>query len=312
MTAKNFKQYLYKSTGRESHVFRSERPEGLLGMHADLIASALKAEEKIHYLLYSPIRNASIRPFGICAVPASHALAVTDERFLISQDQHIDTIAPTVTEIPFSQVICIEIGNALLLGWLVIRFIKDGQLSDASLFYTARGSHHFERAVCEFRKMHGISQNSLSECGIIWTEVWKQTPKPHTDILKSIILEKEKPVSLFRATEFWGTEKRRRKQVCLAVEGSLLVTDLGFLYAVDEQPIAPHIMSYGVNVCCIPSDSLYSVSYLEEERHGVCCPILRLKAGRPPAVISYDIPIHGSSNDNVVDFLRSGGKQKGR
>jgi len=155
MTASTVKQHTYKSTGRESHIFRAESPEGLLGVHADLIASALNPVESIHYLIYAPIREAGNAPFGIHAEPASHALAVTDHRFLISKDRHIDTIAPTVQEIPFSRVICVEIGNALLLGWLAIHSIENGQLSSTSLFYTARGCHHFERAIREFRNMYG-------------------------------------------------------------------------------------------------------------------------------------------------------------
>jgi hypothetical protein len=295
----------YRSRGREPHVFRAEGPEGLIGAHTDLIAASLNPEERIHYLLYSPMREAGVAPFGIHAEPASHALAVTDHRFLISKDRHIDTVAPTVQNIPFSQVICVEIGSALLLGWIAIHFIENGQLSCASLFYTARGSHHFERVTHKFRQLHGKTKNHWPAESIKWTEIWEQTPKPQTEILKSIILEEEKPVYLFRSTETWGTEKRKRKQVCLAAEGLLLVTDCGLIYAVDERPIRPHIRSYGVNVYCIPPGALYSLAHIEKEEYGLCRHIFRLQAGTPPATIGLDIPFDGNANDNVADFLRT-------
>ena len=293
----------YHSRGREPHVFRAEGPEGLIGVHADLIAASLNPEERIHYLLYAPMREVGVTPFGIHAEPASHALAVTDHRFLISKDRHVDVVAPTVQSIPFSQVICVEIGNALLLGWLAIRFIQNGQLSCASLFYTARGAHHFERAVRAFRKMCGKSQNETAEANIMWADIWEQTPKPQTEILKSIIIEEEKPAYLFRSTETWGTEKRRRKKVCLAADGLLLATDRGLIYAVDERPIAPHILSYGVNVCCIPTGALYSLTHIEKEEYGICRHILRMQAGKPPAIFDIDIPIDGNTNDKVEDFV---------
>jgi len=293
----------YRSSGRESHVFRAEHPEGLIGAHADLIAASLNLGEKIHYLLYSPIREAGYAPFGIHAEPASHALAVTDHRFLISKDRHIDKIPPTVQDIPFSQVICIEIGSALLLGWLAVRFIENGQLSCASLFYTARGSHHFEAAVREFRKRHGKTQNYLYEGGMTWTDLWEQTPKPQADILKSIILEEEKPAYLFHSTETWGMETRRRKEICLAAEGVFLATDYGFIHASDERRISPHILSYGVNVRCVPPGALYSLAHIEKEEHRLCLHILRMYAGIPPAIVDIDIPFDRDRSDRVEDFI---------
>jgi len=293
----------YRSRGRELHVFRAEGPEGLIGVHADLIAASLKPREKIHYLLYAPIREAGYSPFGIHAEPASHALAVTDHRFLISKDRHIDAIAPTVQDISFSQVVCVEIGSTLLLGWFAVRFIEDDRLAFASLFDTARGSHHFEAAVREFRKMDGKTKKHLCEGGMTWARVWEQTPKPQTDILKSIILEDEKPAYLFRSTETWGMETRRQKEVCLVTEGVFLATNYGFIHASDEQRISPHILSYGVNVRCIPSHAMYSLAHIEKNEHGLCLHILRMQAGTPPAIIDTDIAFDGDRSDPVEDFI---------
>ncbi|MEN6319399.1 MAG: hypothetical protein ABFD82_11675 [Syntrophaceae bacterium] len=295
----------YRSSGRESHVFKAERPAGLLGAHVDLITSSLKPEENIQYLLYAPIREAGNAPFGIHAEPASHALAVTDKRFLISKDRHIDTDAPTVQDIPFSHVISVEVGNALLLGWLAIRFIENGQVSCASLFYTARGSHHFEAAIREFRNKHGKTHTHLSAGGITWNEVWEHTPKSQAAILKPLTLEDEKPLYLFHSSETWNMEKKRRKKVCLAAEGRLLVTDRGLIHAVDEQPIAPHILSYGVNVCCISLAAVLSAEYVEMKKHGMIQHMLKLQAGFLSAIVNYEILLNRDKSVGVDDFVRT-------
>ncbi len=295
----------YRSTGKESHVFKAESPAGLLGVHTDLIASALNPGEIIHYLIYVPIREAGCTPFGIHAKPASHALMVTDQRFLISKDCHIEKIAPTIQDIPYPKVVCIEIGNALLLGWLAIHFIENGQLSCTSLFYTARGSHHFERTVCEFRKVCGKSQIAPPKRDITWVDVWEKTPNLQSDVIKSLIVNEETPRYLFCSMETWGMEKHKRKKVCLATDGVLLATDWGLIHAIDEHPVAPHILSYGVNVRCIPSASLYSLEHLEKEEQGRCLDIFKLQVGTPPAVITYNIPFDRNTNDSVEDFVQA-------
>jgi hypothetical protein len=85
----------------------------------------------------------------------------------------------------------------------------------------------------------------------------------------------------------------------------LLATDWGLIYAVDERPIAPHILSYGVNVYCIPPGALYSLTRIEKEEMGICRHILRIQAGKPPATIGLDIPFDENANDDIADFLRT-------
>jgi len=83
------------------------------------------------------------------------------------------------------------------------------------MFYTARGSHHFERAICEFRNMYGKSQNYIPAEGTTWADVWEKTPKMQSDIIKSLILKKENPLLLLRSNEIWGAQKRGKKRFSL-------------------------------------------------------------------------------------------------
>jgi hypothetical protein len=98
---------------------------------------ALRRDEGLLYLLYSPIWPGKNGPFGLYAMPASHAVAVTKYRFIISEDRHMEGITPTVQSIPFDKVFYIELGNALLLGWFSIEFIVDDKPSCATLFFPA-------------------------------------------------------------------------------------------------------------------------------------------------------------------------------
>src|SRR5437667_6696230 len=123
----------WQSTGREPGVFRAERPEELFGVHADLIAAALTPGERLRYLLYAPIWDGGEAPFGIWSHPASHAVAVTEHRFLLSEDRHTKGIIPSVRAIPFDQVLYVELGRALLLGWFAIRFIEEDVLCHTAL-----------------------------------------------------------------------------------------------------------------------------------------------------------------------------------
>ncbi len=167
----------YHSSGKEPYVFRAEGPEGLIGVHAGLIASALRPEERIHYLLYAPIRRAEKAPFHIQADPGSHAVAVTGHRFLISRDLHDEVSAPSIQSIPFSQVLCVEIGSDLLLGWLVISFESEGTVSRSSLLYTSTGSHHFESVVREYRRLSGEIRPFPPEEALGWPTVWRLAPR---------------------------------------------------------------------------------------------------------------------------------------
>jgi len=78
-----------ESNGRESWVFRAADPSELLGVHAEHIGRALDPGEELRYLLYSPMWEGHGGPFDITAPPASHAVAVSERRFLISRDPHL-------------------------------------------------------------------------------------------------------------------------------------------------------------------------------------------------------------------------------
>ena len=284
------------SSGRESYVFRANRPQGLLGVHADFMEKALRPEEGLLCLLYAPIWPEKKGPFGLHATPASHAVAVTRNRFIISENRHMKGIAPTIQSIPFDQVLYVQLGSALSLGWFAIQFVEDEKTFCNTLFFTVTGMGHFETLIREYRRMTGANGDRFPK-KVDWVDIWRRTPMTQVDRLRSLVLKEELPFSMLRSSELWILRKRRWKSTpaCLSTNGILVSTDFGFIHATDEPCIRPKIFSFGVNVSCIPYHAVKSAQLLEKWMHGRLLPFLRLELARGSIIVDFDIPFDGDS-----------------
>ncbi|NWG03757.1 MAG: hypothetical protein HXY44_12970 [Syntrophaceae bacterium] len=296
-----------KSSGRESFVFRANRPEGLLGVHSDLMEMSLRPNEALLYLLYAPIWPEKKGPFGLHATPGSHAVAVTRGRFIISENQHREGILPTVQSIPFDRVLYIRLGTALSLGWFGIQFIEEKKTFSKTLFFTATGIAHFQSLIREYRR-NNITNGDRFPKKIDWVDVWQRTPMTQVDRLKSLLIEGEFPFSTLRSSEAWALRRKgwRNIPVYLSTNGILISSSLGFIHATDEPCIRPKMFSFGVNVSCIAFDALKSAQILERKMHGKGLSFLRMELSRENVMIDFDIPFDGSSfedAENLVYFL---------
>jgi len=292
------------SSGRESYVFQANKPRGLLGVHADLMENALRPEEGLLYLLYSPIFPEKKGPFGLHATPASHAVAVTNNRFIISENRHMEGIAPTIQSILFDQVLYIQIGSALSLGWFAIQFVENEKTFCTTLFFTVTGIKHFETLIRNYRRM-AVSNCDRFPPKIDWVDIWHRTSMTQVDRLKSLVLKEELPFSMLRSSELWILRKRRWKSipVCLSTNGILVSTNFGFIHATDEPCVRPKIFSFGVNVSCIPHHAVKSARLLEKWIHGRLLPSLRLELARGSVAVDFDIPFDGDSLKEAEDLL---------
>jgi hypothetical protein len=295
----------WPSSGREPYVFKVDKPQDLPGFHAELIESTLRHDEKLYYLLYSPIWYGSETPFGARTFPASHAVAVTENRFIISEDRHIRGIEPTIQSTSFDRILTIELGNALIMGWFVIRFAGTDGISSTSLLYTATGQEHFETVVRQYRRMIKLRWNREELKAIRWKDVWLNTQRIQRDMLKSIVLERELPLLAVRSSEVWGGIKRRWKKrpVCLAAEGILIFTNLGILYAVDEPPIRPEILSFGVNLTCVPFEAMKGAVLFEKTIHGNRFYLLSLEIGRDLVSFDLEVPFNKDSYEAASNLV---------
>jgi len=297
----------YRSSGREPYVFRANKPQDLLGVHADLMEKTLRRDEGLLYLLYSPICQERKGPFGLYATPASDAVAVTKYRFIISEDRHMEGIAPTIQSIPFDQVFYVKLGNALILGWFSVEFVVDDKPSCTTVFFPATtGMKHFGIAVQKYRSMNGPAYDQLPVDAIDWVDIWQPTPKTEVDHLMPLILKEEFPFNMLRSSELWILRKRRWKSipVCLSTNGILVSTNFGFIYATEEPRIRPDVFSFGVNVFCIAFDALKSARILEKRTCGTHLYVLRLEIARGSVTVDFDIPFDGRSLNQADDLVR--------
>ena len=293
-----------QSSGRESYVFRANKPEGLLGVHADLMEKALRRDEELLYLLYAPIWPEKKGPFGLHATPASHAVAVTKHRFIISEDRHMEEIAPAVQSIPFGQILYVQVGIALSLGWFSVEFIANHKPSCTTLFFTATGIEHFETLIRQYRRMTVANYDRFSK-KIDWVDVWHRTPMTQVDRLKSLVIKEELPFNTLRSSEAWALRRRRWKNtpVYLSTNGILVSTSFGFIHATDEPRIRPKIFSFGVNVSCFAFDALKSAQLVKKRIYGKLLHFLRLEIAHGQVSLDFDIPFDESNLKDAEDLV---------
>ena len=177
-----------QSSGNEPWIFRASHREELVGSHRSLMASALAVGEPIHYLLYSPSWPGRGGHFGIGGLPASHAIAVTDRRFIVTRDTH-DGSPPSTTSIPFDTILLIEKGAALLLGWLVICFAHESAPHAITILHRTTGVHHFDEAIRRWRASLPVIEHAPS---LPPDEHWKSVPRFLYYEIEPVLLEEER------------------------------------------------------------------------------------------------------------------------
>ncbi len=236
-------------SGRESWLFRARAPEELCGHHADLIGQLLAPDEHVEYLLYSPLREASGAPFGVRNGSGSHAVAVTRDRIIISRDSHRLRQSPTVCQIPFANILVVELGEALTLGWLVVRFVAQDRVADESIFFQSSGIDHFRAAVRAWRR-NVAPTTAPDPPAETWRQIWTHTPSYLRSQLAPVLVEDDGPHGALQVGEIWSSVAGRRRPVCLSGAGLFIVTNHDVLLAQSERPHRPGALVFAVNVSC--------------------------------------------------------------
>jgi hypothetical protein len=256
-------RYGFRSDGREPYVYKAPAPRDLLGVHSDLMNGELRADEDLLYLLYSPRWETNDARFGVSAPPASHGVAVTTRGILISEDRHTSEIPPTIQRVLFDQIIWVELGSSLLVGWFVIGFEAEGRLASISLLFPASsGMRHFQTAVREYRRTASAGGDPPYLQG---ADALPDKPAILTNALRSLLLAEERAIYVARSSETWGVtgRGRRRSLTCLAPAGFLVVSDRGIIYALEEPGMRPEILRFGVKASCYPFEVVTSASAVE-------------------------------------------------
>ena len=300
----------WRSRGDEPFVYRADAPKDLLGVHAEVIASGLSRAESLRYLLYSPIWQGHQAPFGIRGEPASHALAVATDRFLISHNPHTEGVEPTLQVVPFDKVLLVELGKAHLLGWFSMRFADEGQVNRVSILFRSAGIEPFAAAVREYRAADARGRLTMSTGSRMrWKPVWRRVPTPQAVLMEPLVTPRENPLGIVRTSQTWGIRKRLWKEVpvCLSCDGVLIVTNLGLMYAADEAAVSPSMRSYGVNVYCIPRRAIAAATIRHELSHSTFVGRLRLELRRGDVSMPFDLPFDERVTARAITLARQFG-----
>jgi len=283
------------TSGRECWVFSVSRPDELPGYHPELIGGLLEPGESLHYLLYTPLYEASAAPFGVRGHPGSHALAVTDTRFLLSRDPHRDGAGRSARAIPFDRVLRVELGHALVLAWMVIHFAESDRVESETVFFRSSGSHHLQAAVRAFRS------RKAPELSLHADEAWRaacaRSPLYLRDDLPRIVLEGEPTLEVVRSSERWGGDGRGRRRAprCVSPAGIAALSPRALFVAQSESPSRPGGLAFGVNATAVERAAIRRCGMETGSRSGTDVARLLVDVGDREAFERLELPFDEES-----------------
>jgi hypothetical protein len=257
------------------------------------MARALEAEEKVLYLLYSPIWDSRPALDGEPVEPASHAVAVTRKRFVVTRDSHAGA-SPETWSVPFDDLLAVELGRSVLSGWLLLHFVAAGRRFRLPVvFHATAGGQHFAAAVRAYRRARALHEETFSGTGnsTSWDEAWIERPHGLKEVAEGVLLPDEALCAFLptlpAATGGWrGPRSRTRRR---GGSGLLLLTDRSLLYLrrTDEERGSP--LDFGVAATVLPLEALDGMNLDGEaldfhlSRQGVRWSVRLRSAARRPA-----------------------------
>ena len=284
-------------SGRECWVYRASAPAELCGHHPDLIEQAL-GETEPEYLVYSPLRETNRGPFGLEGPSGSHALALTATSLIISRDPHRADEPRTVVEIPLTSVLILALGEALTLGWLIVRFEHDRQPASEIVFFQSSGIDHFRELVRRWiRRLSPVSLHRLP------IENWRCALGDSPAYLTSQVgplLDDAGDALVVNASEAWSVGRTRS---CLAPSTLIAVTDRTVMIAESERPCRQDVLVFGVNVTCVPRSLIKSTTVLMQDSQEPQIAALSMRVGTDRVV--QDVICHLSIATDVAQNLAS-------
>ena len=248
--------------------------------------------------MHSPLREAIVGPFGLTGGSGSHAFVVTRERFIISRDPHQAHPPRSVCQIPFANILSIEVGEALTLGWFVARHVVADNVAVETVFFQSSGIDLFRHAVRLWRAqaVPGAAANDLlNAC----SDIYAKSPPPYLrNQLVPLILQDERPHAVWLVDECWSRTAALHGLTCAAAPAVCMVSDRGCLLVQRERPPQPGTLVFGVDATCIDRRTLRDIRVAKDEAlHAECLTLtldletasarheVRLPVGRAPLAV---------------------------
>lgn len=202
------------SNGREPRPFKVAHPNDLYEPHRSLICDHLGDETPLG-TLYCPVWEGGNGIWGHQNPQASSAVSLTEQHWFITLNHH-DQQRAQFFRIAHRDVFAVEIGQALLLGWLRISFWDGKNANQTDLLFNAHVFPDFRQLWKMWRNFyHG---NPLTDKAA----AFEFNPEKHFLLLnnESIRWERALPAVL---------KKRLRRNKVLAHQTDLMLTSHGFL-----------------------------------------------------------------------------------
>lgn len=295
------------SSGHEPCACRVEDARDLPPRHADAMTAALMPGEKLRYLLYSPIWDGNQAPFGITAEPASHAVAVAHDRFLVSRYSHAEGATPTLRVIPFSDVLYVQLGSSFCLGWFAVLFAEQARAAYEPLLFRALSRDCFAAAICEYRRSsaEALSQSPATP-GAAWKELWRQCSHSQAERIQELLFPGERPMGALRSSEQWVEQRGlwKRKWSCISCEGLLLGTNIGVFHVARETYERPVTWNIGMNVVHVPYAAIRSATIAQKVILGKRLHHVRLILARRNVATCLEVPFDESDIETAEGLVR--------
>lgn len=257
---------LPRSDGRECWIFSAAGPEELFGVHGDAIAGALAPGEPLRRLVYFPIWDATATPFGQPAEPASHALAVTCRRFLLSINAHRRGRPPRVIEVPFERLLAVEWGESLLSGWAALHHVSGGQPAALVwMFRSTAGRHHVVAALRAWRSQLPEPAPPAIAAVPPPPAVPPGLPPDLEPLVLPLLLDGERLEHRMPTREVWQEDRGwrvpgRRRPACLSAAGLALATPFALLLAERAPAERRHALDCGARCVALAWSAVSSLS----------------------------------------------------
>lgn len=246
--------------------FRVDDPAELPGRHAEAIASTVRGE-RFRTLVYVPAWPGADGPFGVRGASASHAVGLTGSRLVLSADRHLPETPPRVTSIPLDDVLVAEFGSALLLGWLVVRYVASGQVREATVLHGSTSGEHLAALVRDVRALVASpTRSALDVAPSLRGTPWSG---PRLLVAKAapLLLPDEHPAVVASAEERWRlrqTRFGRSRPQCVSAPALVGVSDVGWVLVRGEPRADPTSYAFGVSVLSVSHRDVGSVRVAAE------------------------------------------------
>jgi len=296
----------WRISSNELYTCRVADPRDLPGIHADNMMAGLAPGERLRYLLYSPIWEGKLAPFGITAEPASHAFAVAQDRFLISRDSHVKGAAPVLRIVPFSDVLYVQLGSSFCLGWFAVLFAEPARPAYKLLLFQAIRKDRFAAAIREYRSSVAQGHNlDPAQSEAAWDRVWGQDLS-QAQRIRELLVFGERPIRALHSSELWVEQRSlwKRKWSCIVCEELLLATDIGIFHVARETYDRLVTWNIGMNVVYVPHQAVRSAAIAQKVLLGKRVNYVRLNLARKNVTTCLEVPFDESDVEKAEELVR--------